>query len=87
MDIFMHMAINDCIELFILMPFILIFLATLSPYFLIPSFFLIVIVFKFYKYCKVVIVKTREIDLVSKSPIFTLFNNTVAGILPIRVYN
>lgn len=52
---------------------------------------LIIIVFSFvilfFVYSKPVIIKTKELDLQTKNPLFHFFGETITGLIQIRVYN
>lgn len=61
-------------------------IALIYNWFIIVIILEIYIMMKLYLYSKSLIIETRKLDLRHRSPLYTFFNTTLNGILPIRIY-
>lgn len=57
------------------------------PFIILPSIFSIVCYALILKYCKLAMIQSRGLELVSRSPIYSLFSLTLSGLVTIRAYN
>lgn len=56
------------------------------PWLLIPGFFLILFYFLLMRFVKRVIIQSRGVELLTRSPIYSLFSTTLFGLISIRIY-
>ena len=55
--------------------------------FLIPGCISVVFFILYFLFCKETIVKAKQLDLRLKSPVFSMVNETVSGLIQIRIFN
>ncbi|KAL4437735.1 hypothetical protein ABPG74_012410 [Tetrahymena malaccensis] len=57
-----------------------------TPYVVFPAIAQIILLSIFFMYSKEIIIKIRQMDLMQKTPVFSHFNSTLQGVIPIKVY-
>lgn len=76
----------DTIEGPILSIILLINVFQIVPFFIIPGVLCILLQLLWFIYCKRTIIQTKQLDLRTKSPVFSQFGELVAGAIQVRIY-
>lgn len=58
----------------------------ISPLLIIPTLLTFIVAITFFNYCRPAIIKTKEVDLHTKSPIFHFFGESLQALTQIRIY-
>ncbi|KAL4462373.1 hypothetical protein ABPG72_003266 [Tetrahymena utriculariae] len=85
-DEYLTIILIDVIEIFSGVFVMFITIMIISPNFIIVTLFELIFLVYFLNYCKEGLLKTKQIDLNLRSPLLTLFNVSIQGALPIKVY-
>jgi len=86
LDRFILQVQNDVLDALFYFPTILITVCILFPWLILPTFILIAVYMTLVKVLKKYIVQGRGIELLTRSPIYSLFSTTLSGLISIRVY-
>ena len=87
LDRFLLMVQNDLIDGYFYFAAILITVFIIVPWILLPTLLVIILLVFIVRALKKAIVQGRAIELLSRSPIYSLLSQTLSGLVIIRVYN
>ena len=86
MDYLLGFCLFDSYEILIIFISFLVAMIIIKFYLSILVLAEILLIFSFYRYLKNIIIETRKLDLIYRSPIFSYFNSTIQGLLNIKIY-
>ncbi|EGR28863.1 hypothetical protein IMG5_167720 [Ichthyophthirius multifiliis] len=87
MDLMFIQNLIDSLEALIQLLNIVITICIFNPYMLILLIFTLLLLFYIFGYAKQVLVPCKYFDLLSKSPVFSFFQQSMEGIIHIQIYN
>ena len=77
----------DCMEGPIISIIMLVNIFTIDLFFLIPGIITIVFLVGYFLFCKDTNVKVKELDLRKKSPVFSLVNEVISGLIQVTIFH
>lgn len=86
LDMDLNMTIGGILEGISFFAASIITLLILAPYFAGPAFFMILLYALILKYTQRLIIDTREVDLIERSPLFSFTKLTISGRLYVQVF-
>ena len=87
MDIMVTFVLSEAIEGPIVCLVMVANIFQINWYFIIPGVIYIVSVVIYYIICKNTIINVKQLDLRTKSPVFNMVSEMLAGLVQIRIYN
>ena len=86
LDRFILFVSNDVIDAFFFFVAIFITIWIVVPWLLIPAFVLFLFFYGLLRFVKRAIIQGRGVELLTRSPIYSVFSTTLSGLISIRVY-
>ena len=77
----------DCMEGIIISIIMLVNVFTIDLFFLIPGIITIFFLVGYFLFCKNTNIKVKELDLRKKSPVFSLVNEVISGLIQVRIFS